>query len=64
VLTRAQVHELGEALTLIREFFAPAYGPEFGSIEWWAMDVEFKFDGEEGEVPKLQVKQARPFGNR
>lgn len=64
VLSRAQVHELGEALTLIREFFAPAYGPAFGSSEWWAMDVEFKFDGEEGEVPQLYVKQARPFGNR
>jgi hypothetical protein len=25
------------------------------------MDVEFKFDGDEGEVPKLVVKQARPY---
>ncbi len=64
VLTRAQVHELGEALQRIRNFFAPAYGPAFGSTDWWAMDVEFKFDGEPGEEQKLYIKQARPFGNR
>ncbi len=64
VLSRTQVRELGDALILIRNFFAPAYGPGPGSSEWWAMDVEFKFDGEEGEEPALYVKQARPFGNR
>jgi hypothetical protein len=64
VLSRTQVRELGEALILIRDFFAPAYGPGPSSTAWWAMDVEFKFDGEPGEVPALYVKQARPFGNR
>jgi hypothetical protein len=28
------------------------------------MDVEFKFDGEAGEEPTLQVKQARPHPGR
>jgi len=58
VLTRAQVFVLGQALDRIRTFFAPAYGVA-GS--WWAMDVEFKFDGEPGEEPELFVKQARPY---
>ncbi len=62
VLTNAQVYELGEALAKIREFFAPAYAPASGG--WWAMDTEFKFDGEPGEEPLLYMKQARPFGNR
>lgn len=64
VLTRAQVRALGDALLLIRNFFAPAYGPGPNSTAWWAMDVEFKFDGEPGEEPALYMKQARPFGNR
>jgi hypothetical protein len=64
VLSPAQVDELGVALDAIRQFFAPAYSPAPGSDPWWAMDVEFKFDGEEGEPPALFVKQARPFGNR
>ncbi len=65
VLTRAQVQELGVALDAIRRHFQPAYAAELGSDnQWWAMDVEFKFDGEAGEVPQLFVKQARPFGNR
>jgi pyruvate,water dikinase len=58
VLSRAQLFELGEALSRIREYFAPIYGVEGG---WWAMDVEFKFDGEPGETPRLFVKQARPY---
>jgi hypothetical protein len=65
VLSPAQVQELGVALDKIRAHFAPAYAPAVGAASsWWAMDVEFKFDGEEGEVPPLFVKQARPFGNR
>jgi hypothetical protein len=64
VLSPAQVEELGAALYAIRQFFTPAYAPERGSGAWWAMDVEFKFDAEDGEVPRLFVKQARPFGNR
>lgn len=64
VLSRTQVRELGDALVLVRDFFAPAYGPGPSSTAWWAMDVEFKFDGEPGEEPALFIKQARPFGNR
>ncbi|HTV24314.1 MAG TPA: PEP/pyruvate-binding domain-containing protein, partial [Polyangiaceae bacterium] len=63
VLSPAQVDELGAALEAIQRFFAPAYAPTSGN-PWWAMDVEFKFDAEDGEVPQLFVKQARPFGNR
>lgn len=58
VLTRAQAFELGGALDRIRQFFFAAYGEGRG---WWAMDVEFKFDGEPGETPELFVKQARPY---
>jgi hypothetical protein len=64
VLTLDQIYELGVALDKIRTFFAPIYGPALGNFTWWAMDVEFKFDGEPGEVPPLFIKQARPFGNR
>ena len=34
------------------------------ATDWWAMDVEFKFDGPAGEQPSLFIKQARPFGDR
>jgi pyruvate, water dikinase len=61
VLSGAQIHELGEALQLIHHRFSAAYGPVSGNNGWYAMDVEFKFDGEPGEVPKLAVKQARPY---
>lgn len=61
VLSGAQSHQLGLALDAIQDHFAPAYSPGDGS--WWAMDVEFKFDGEPGEEPQLFVKQARPYGN-
>ncbi len=60
VLSDSQIQSLGAALASIRAFFAPAYQQS----PWWAMDVEFKFDGEPGETPLLFVKQARPFGNR
>jgi pyruvate,water dikinase len=63
-LTPAQVNELGLALDLIHKRFSPAYGPQAGNNGWYAMDVEFKFDGEAGEVPKLYVKQARPHPGR
>ena len=62
VMTRAQVHELGQALAAIRNYFSPMYGS--GPSQWWAMDVEFKLDGEPGEEPVLYLKQARPFGER
>ncbi|PTL81873.1 hypothetical protein DAT35_22130 [Vitiosangium sp. GDMCC 1.1324] len=64
VLTSAQVYELGKALDAIHERFSPAYGPRAGNTGWYAMDVEFKFDGEPGETPKLSVKQARPHPGR
>jgi pyruvate phosphate dikinase-like enzyme len=65
VLLPSQVQELGIALERIREFFTPAYAPAPGAMnQWWAMDVEFKFDAEADEIPPLFVKQARPFGNR
>ena len=61
VLSNTQLYELGQALSAIHRRFSPAYGPASGNDGWYAMDVEFKFDGEEGEVPKLVVKQARPY---
>jgi pyruvate,water dikinase len=64
VLSPEQVNELGAALDAIRQFFRPAYMPPPGANPWWAMDVEFKFDGEEAETPALFVKQARPFKTR
>jgi hypothetical protein len=64
VLTRAQVHELGEALDAIHSRFSAAYGPAAGNKGWYAMDVEFKFDGEAGQTPHLAIKQARPYPGR
>ena len=58
VLNRNQLFALGSALDDIRTFFAPIYGT---SSTWWAMDVEFKFDGLPGQEPELYVKQARPY---
>ena len=58
VLSTAQLFELGTALQLLNATFAPAYA---NGQDWWAMDVEFKFDGEPGETPELFVKQARPY---
>ncbi|HXI58151.1 MAG TPA: PEP/pyruvate-binding domain-containing protein [Polyangia bacterium] len=62
VLSPAQVFELGTALDAIHKRFQPAYAPKDGG--WYAMDVEFKFDGDPGEVPHLYVKQARPSPGR
>ncbi|MBI4807219.1 MAG: hypothetical protein HY795_18550 [Desulfovibrio sp.] len=61
VLTRSQIHELGEALSAIHERFSSAYGPKAGNEGWYAMDVEFKFDGEAGQTARLAIKQARPY---
>jgi hypothetical protein len=58
VLANTQTYELGVALRAIHEFFTPVYGRD--STAWYAMDVEFKFDGETGEEPALYIKQARP----
>jgi hypothetical protein len=65
VLERDQILELGDALNAIHDFFAEVYWsgvPE----DFYAMDVEFKFDDDdfgEGESaePRLWVKQARPY---
>jgi pyruvate,water dikinase len=59
VLTEAQIAALGDALARIHDYFAPAYGADGG---WYAMDIEFKFEGEPGAEPALFVKQARPHG--
>ncbi len=64
VLTPAQLHELGTALDLIHDRFSPAYGPPSGNNGWYAMDVEFKFDGATRASATLQVKQARPHPGR
>ncbi|MBN1344748.1 MAG: hypothetical protein JXQ73_18795 [Phycisphaerae bacterium] len=58
VLTNAQTYELGVALKAIHEYFRPVYGTQ--ADEWYAMDVEFKLEGESGQTPELFVKQARP----
>jgi hypothetical protein len=63
VLTSAQTYELGVALKAIHERFSPAYGPASGNKDWYAMDVEFKFDDEDSTDGKahLLIKQARPY---
>ncbi|MBN1654737.1 MAG: hypothetical protein JXA30_13280 [Deltaproteobacteria bacterium] len=61
VLTNKQTYDLGVALKEIHKFFSPVYGRD--SNQWYAMDVEFKFDDLSSETPVLYVKQARPhFG--
>jgi hypothetical protein len=66
VLTLSQTHELGVALAAIHERFSPAYGPAAGNKGWYGMDVEFKFDDRDSPdgVPRLYVKQARPYPGR
>ena len=58
VLTNTQINELGQALKLIHQQFAPLYMTP-GSF--YGMDVEFKFDSFEFGKPVLYVKQARPY---
>ncbi len=61
VLTLAQTYALGQALDEIHTFYMPLYGPPpEDPTRFYAMDVEFKFDGDPGEEPALYVKQARP----
>jgi hypothetical protein len=66
VLTALQTHELGLALKAIHERFSAAYGPKAGIQDWYAMDVEFKFDDmdQADGKPHLFVKQARPYPGR
>jgi pyruvate,water dikinase len=61
VLTSSQVYALGTALSAIHNTFLPVYGSSGG---FYAMDTEFKFDGENGEEPSLYMKQARPYPGR
>ena len=59
VLTRAQTFALGTGLAKIHSFYSAAYGST-SCDDFYAMDVEFKFDGEPGQEPILFIKQARP----
>jgi hypothetical protein len=63
VLSAQQTHELGIALSAIHARFSAAYGAEAGNFDWYAMDVEFKFDDEADPTmpPTLHIKQARPY---
>ena len=63
VLTSAQIHSLGVALSAIHNRFSAAYGPAAGNTGWYAMDVEFKFDHEAAPTaaPSLTIKQARSY---
>lgn len=64
VLTPDQVFALGAALDAIHRRFAPAYGQDRTpgtSSAWYAMDVEFKIDG---DPPAVVIKQARPHPGR
>ncbi len=60
VMSAVQVHDLGEALTAIHQFFFSAYGGQ----GWYAMDIEFKIDATETGSPELVIKQARPYPGR
>ena len=64
VLTASQLYELGTALDKIHALFSEAYGPAAGNTGWYAMDVEFKFDGTSPDDAVLQIKQARPHPGR
>lgn len=61
VLSTAQVFSLGQGLSAVHQRFSAAYGPAAGNNGWYAMDVEFKFDG---NPATLWVKQARPHPGR
>jgi hypothetical protein len=60
VLTRTQLLALSDALDRIHEHFRETYG---AGIDWYAMEVDWKFEGEPGEEPLLYIKQARPLQN-
>jgi pyruvate,water dikinase len=64
VLDAEQVQELGMALDIIHKRFSPAYGPASGNTQFYGLEVDFKFNGEAGEKPRLFVKQARPYRGR
>jgi len=60
VLTNSQMYELGTGLDTLHQFWKGLYGPPPGQLDYYAMDVEFKFEGLPGEEPELFIKQARP----
>jgi hypothetical protein len=64
VLTRVQIHELRTALEAIHQRFMPAYGKPAGNTGFYGLEVDFKFDDEDADEPKLLVKQARPHPGR
>jgi hypothetical protein len=66
VLNASQTHDLGVALKAIHTRFSAAYGPKSGNQNWYAMDVEFKFDDMDSSdgTARLYVKQARPYPGR
>ena len=66
MLTPRQIFDLGKALDAIHNAFTAAYGPGVGQNDWYAMDVEFKFDDEAapGQPATLYIKQARPYAGR
>jgi len=65
VLSDGELHELGAALKNLHLHFMKSYGPPADDpTKWYAMDVEFKFDKDEGGKIKLFVKQARPHSGR
>jgi hypothetical protein len=63
VLTADQIHDLGQSLDAIHQFFMPAYGPQDSDpTAWYALEVDFKFDQPPGaNAPILKIKQARPL---
>lgn len=58
VLSRTQLFALADALDRIHDYFRSSYG----GGDWYAMDIEWKFEGADGEEPQLYIKQARPHG--
>jgi len=64
VLTRSRSTSSVWGSDAIHNRFASAYRPDPSVSTWYAMDVEFKFDGDPGTEPALVVKQARPYPGR
>ena len=65
VLSKKQAFQLGEALQIVHAGFWDFYGSQDdnndGKIDFYAMDVEFKFNTEAGDAEaRLWIKQARP----
>jgi hypothetical protein len=63
VLTRAETLELAESLSVIHKYFEPLYGPNTPD-HFYGMDVEFKFNSDDGATGQLVIKQARPYPGR